>query len=217
MPFLRISLLFIVIGIFLLTACRRPKKAYWENGNLQSELNYDDGKLNGKAIWYHANGEKEQEVYYLNNKLDGPLTRWYANGNIETESFYKDGRLEGKSISYNEKGRKVVEEVYVNDTLNGPYLVFHDGGNPKIEGFYEDGFYTGRWVYYNHLGKIVGVGNFERGAGIQKAWWPNGKLRREINYLNNLKNGEERWFDEKGKLQKKLVFKEGVEIRQHTR
>ncbi len=56
------------------------------------------------------------------------------------------------------------------------------------------------------------MGNFAHGSGQQKAWWPNGNIKREINYQNNLKHGEERWFDENGKLEKVITFNEGAEI-----
>jgi antitoxin component YwqK of YwqJK toxin-antitoxin module len=68
-------------------------------------------------------------------------------------------------------------------------------------------------VYYSPGGDIVGVGNFDKGNGIQKAWWPNGNLKREISYKNNLKNGTEKWYDEEGKLEKVLYFEDGREVR----
>ena len=35
------------------------KKDYWDNGNLKSELCYEDGKLNGPCKWYQMSGKPQ--------------------------------------------------------------------------------------------------------------------------------------------------------------
>jgi antitoxin component YwqK of YwqJK toxin-antitoxin module len=79
----------------------------------------------------------------------------------------------------------------------------------KINGHYERGNYNGRWLYYNLVGDIIGTGNYVKGTGIQKAWYPNGNIMREINYVNNLKHGTEKLFNIDGKLEETLYYKEG--------
>ena len=206
----RITISFTII-LFVISCSNDIRKSYWENGNLKSELRYEDGKLNGKAVWYFENGEKEMEAYYKNNILDGPLIRWYKNGHMETESYYQDGKLEGAAITYEENGNKALEENYKNDTLSGKFYQWYRSGSIRVKGEYINGLYTGRWVYYNN-GNIVGIGNFENGNGIQKAWWPNGQLKREITYKNNLKNGSEKWYNADGELEKVLYFEDGIEV-----
>ena len=71
----------VIINAALIISCSNDTQIkYWDNGNIQSSLTYDDGILNGKSTWYYKNGNKEQEVIYKNNKLEGPLTRWFQNG-----------------------------------------------------------------------------------------------------------------------------------------
>ena len=67
-------------------------------------------------------------------------------------------------------------------------------------------------MYYDETGTVVGTGNFEQGSGTQKAWWPNGEVKRIAPYQKNLKHGEEQWFDEDGKLQRTIIYDQGVEI-----
>jgi antitoxin component YwqK of YwqJK toxin-antitoxin module len=64
-------------------------------------------------------------------------------------------------------------------------------------------------VYYDPFGNVVGVGNYQAGTGVQKAWWPNGKLKREIPYVSNKKHGEERWYDDAGNLERVVVYEDG--------
>ena len=68
----------------------------------------------------------------------------------------------------------------------------------------------GRWIYYNLNGEVVGTGNYVKGSGIQKAWYPNGSIMREINYVNNLKQGAEKWYSPDGELEKVIFYEEGV-------
>ncbi len=144
--------------------------------------------------------------------LDGPLKRWYENGVPETESFYIDGKLNGLAVTYSSFGYKVLEENYRNDTLTGKYYKYYNDGAPQVAGEYLDGLFHGRWIYYSNHGKIVGMGEFDKGSGTQKAWWPDGQIKREVSYVNNLKNGAERWYGPDGKLEKVIYFEDGVEV-----
>ncbi len=201
-----------LIVLLIVSCSTSTKKTYWENGQLKSELTYKDGKLNGRAVWYYENGEKELEAYYKDNILDGKLLRWYENGLQEVESFYKDGKLNGKAVTYNGFGYVVLEENYRNDTLYGTYNKFYDDGAPQVAGGYKDGLFDGRWIYYNNHGKIVGMGEFDHGSGTQKAWWPNGKLKREVTYVHNVKNGAERWYNQDGELEKVVYYEDGEPV-----
>jgi antitoxin component YwqK of YwqJK toxin-antitoxin module len=202
----------VLIIVFLVSCSKSTKKTYWENGQLKSEMSYKDDKLNGVAVWYYENGEKELEAHYKDNVLDGPLLRWYENGLPEVESYYEDGLLQGRAVTYNGFGKLVLEENYRNDTLDGKYYKFYDDGAPQIAGAYADGMFDGRWIYYNNHGKIVGMGEFDHGSGTQKAWWPNGQIKREVTYVNNLKNGAERWYNQDGELEKVVYYEDGEEI-----
>jgi antitoxin component YwqK of YwqJK toxin-antitoxin module len=205
--------LFILSIVVLLVSCNREtKESFWENGNLKSKLAYKKGQLDGPAFWFYENGSKEQEVSYSLNKLNGNQKRWYQNGKLESEATYVDGMLQGNSFLYDQEGNKIIEEHYVNDTLHGKYLKFYPDKTIQIEGEYSKGLFSGSWIYYDLKGDVVGSGNFEKGTGFQKAWWPNGNLKREIFYQKNQKQGEEKWFDENGKLEKINIYENGILI-----
>ena len=46
--------------------------------------------------------------------------------------------------------------------------------------------------------------------GISRSYYPNGKIRTEIEYKNNRKNGVAKSYDENGKLTGKIVYKDDV-------
>ncbi len=196
--------------VVLFSSCSENKKQYWENGNLQSELNYTNGKLNGISTWYFENGRKEQEVFYTYNKLDGPQSRWYPSGTLESRSLYKDGKLEGTALTFDEDGNKATEETYTNDTLDGIFNQWYSSGQLKIHGRYDKGYFTGQWVYHNVYGTVIGVGNYKNGTGTQKAWYPNGALQREISYVRNLKHGAEKIYNMDGLLESVVYYSDGM-------
>lgn len=66
---------------------------YYENGQIESEKNYKDGKLEGKFIDWYKNGQKFIEGNYKDFKPDDKWTFWKKNGKKEEERFYKDNIL----------------------------------------------------------------------------------------------------------------------------
>ena len=48
---------------------RQEHTEWYDNGNLKSEISYENGKINGKAIKYNKEGEITEEKTYLNGKL----------------------------------------------------------------------------------------------------------------------------------------------------
>ena len=77
---------FLLVSMSFFAACNHGvEKAYWENGNLKSELRYVDGKLNGECVWYFTNGQKSLQAIYKDDVLEGHLMRWHANGQIESD------------------------------------------------------------------------------------------------------------------------------------
>ena len=59
----------------MLISCADVRQTHFDDGKLQSELTYKNGKLNGKAVWYFENGFKEQEAFYKDNLLEGTMKK----------------------------------------------------------------------------------------------------------------------------------------------
>ena len=47
------------------------KREYYKNGNIDREVNYKDGKKEGKWTTYYENGQIYEEVNYKDGKEDG--------------------------------------------------------------------------------------------------------------------------------------------------
>ena len=55
---------------------------------------------NGPHTEYYENGQIEQEANYKDGKYDGKQTFWDENGQIESEAVYKDGECISGDCDY---------------------------------------------------------------------------------------------------------------------
>jgi antitoxin component YwqK of YwqJK toxin-antitoxin module len=198
--------------LILLSSCQRTRseQGFHENGNLMYEITFKGSAKHGPSIYYFNDGRKEIEYHYINDVLEGKVTRWYFNGNIEFEEHYAGNELDGPS-RYNFITGKISEEKhYRNGELDGAYKVYWENGVVKISGQHALGYYQGRWEYFNEQGVKVGEANFERGSGKMLAYHQNGRVSREVNYLENEKHGWEITLSESGDTLQQQYYEFGT-------
>ena len=68
-------------------------KLYYENGNLESESNFKDGKQEGLSKLYYENGDLESEGNFKDGKGEGLAKEYYENGYLMAQYYYKDGKI----------------------------------------------------------------------------------------------------------------------------
>jgi len=107
---------------------------YYENGNLQHESWYQNGKLHREDepsfSIYYKNGNIKQQMWYQNGKChreDGPAyISYYKNGNIKNTRWIQNGQFhcidDPAFIEYDENGVKTLEKWYIRDKLSDKKL-----------------------------------------------------------------------------------------------
>lgn len=83
----------------------------------------------------------------------------------------------------------------------------------KIEGAYYNGLFDSTWTYYNINGMKVGDGHYNKGNGYQRAYYPNGKPRLYVPYVNNKRNGYELQYDQNGEIVVKTLYKDDAIVK----
>ena len=91
-------LTFLFSIIISLSSYGETKYSYYENGQIESERDYKDDRLNGKSTFWYKNGQKFSEGNYKDLKPDGKWIFWNRNGQKDEERNYKDGDLVDKTI-----------------------------------------------------------------------------------------------------------------------
>lgn len=69
----------------------------WDvDGQLRFESNVTYGNDIGYETWYHKNGRKWLEGYYIGEQKDGPWKMYYENGQLDVEIIHKNGQIISK-------------------------------------------------------------------------------------------------------------------------
>jgi antitoxin component YwqK of YwqJK toxin-antitoxin module len=137
------------------------------------DIDYVNGKLHGKYIKYHRNGQIQTYLNYVDGKIIGKTYSYYEDGSIETECIYIDGKIEGEYISYCRNYYNIIVGIsnYVNGKLNGKSREYIYSSSKDTNTLTSDCDYVN--------GKRNGVKNI----------YKDGKLYRTITYKDNKKNG----------------------------
>ncbi len=116
-------------------------RAFWEDGKPRLEGGYDDqGRLSGHWLYYFENGVLEREGDYLEGKHTGDWVENWPNGKRRYEGFYHVGLREGLWRTWHENGARESEGEYRNNLREGAWKFWlPQGGEDRAQ----SGLYAG--------------------------------------------------------------------------
>lgn len=126
----------------------------------------------------------EYTEVYEKGVLQGDKTWYDPNGNIMMIESYTDGRIHGEQVTY-----------YPNTVIRS-VITYYKGRITKVE-------------WNNDKGRSIFKEIYENGSGRWRHYYDNGTLHEEGEYLNGLKHGVWRKYNEKGELERKTVYNMG--------
>ncbi len=156
------------------------KSASWdEEGNLLVEIDYKNGKMNGRFFKKLEDG-KEIVYHYKDNQRHGLHTIYYSsddgvNKQRAFEVTFVEGVSEGEAVEYDEKGNKISCTPYVKGLKEGLCQIFDKGRLLMQVSFKKD-----------------------KREGMTREYYPKGTLLGEVGYKDNQKHGEEKGYFEDG-------------------
>ena len=105
---------------------------YYDNGQIKSTANYEDGAIFGQYIEYYDNGQIKKQAIYKNGNFNGPFIEYYYREDMSTvtkeEGNYKAGRKEGLWIKYFRNGKKELE-VNWKSGIEVEWIRYYKNGN----------------------------------------------------------------------------------------
>jgi len=208
MRYLNHILFLIIIGS--LVSCSSVEMEKYPDGTIKSEVQIKKGKKNGLAKYYYSNGKPQLIMNYVDDRLDGLYEKFAFNGLKTETTMYSNGLKNGESKEFDEFGNLKISVFYLNDTIHGEFKEYYSNGQIRVSGHYNHGMYDGKWNYYDAGGMKVGYADFNNGTGKQFALY-NGsnRIKTEVTYVANLKDGDEIWYDIEGNIEKKTTFSKG--------
>lgn len=70
-----------------------PLTEFYHNGGVKARIDYNNGKIHGKAIFYTMDSKPMLEQSYSNGVLDGFSIEYDIDGNVKTKILYSSGKL----------------------------------------------------------------------------------------------------------------------------
>ena len=164
---------------------RAVKHGEWttyEDNQLVSQLNYDNGELHGRCQWFKT--VQGEQLPYISGHFDHgqQFDLWsYHEDSLNIQAFFTNSGFCNR-ISVYEKGI-ASEEFRFNEEQEGRYTMrIFKNGELLFYGLYVDNKRSGEWREYHPTGNTKGYGFFENGVPTSK--WvelvpkPNGKMKK---------------------------------------
>lgn len=201
-------------------------KFYYANGFLSSEGWMRDGKPDGYWKTYYETGGLKSEGNRKDFQLDSIWTFYTEGGLLELTITYADDKKNGEEIFYSEAGNPIEEFTNVNNLRQGEGFFYYESGELYRQVTFVDNLEQGKGFEYAKDGRIITFLNYEKGyirsiekvnrlnkrgqrKGFWVEYWPNGNLKEEGNWTNDVRNGLFKFYKKNGELDKIEVYRGG--------
>ena len=113
---------------------------FTNKGTNQSPVMYSEkGLFNGIGFDNYDNGQLEYESNYKNGKKNGLMKRWYKSGSVHYEKNYNDGEMDGLQELFHKNGQLEMRGNYTDGERDGVFKYYSENGQLKYEKKYKNG------------------------------------------------------------------------------
>ncbi len=143
----------------------------------------------GMEYIFHENGNIKKETMYVHNKRYGECKSFYDNGVLEAFYKYNNDKVCGYAYNYYPDGNMKSQAQWSNGLFNGQVTIYWPNGcTIHVETHYVDG----------------------KRHGFERVFFETDKINYTAFWNNNLQDGIETRYDEKGFTIMKLYWKMGL-------
>ena len=174
---------------------------------MSSEINYQNGELNGSYKTYYPNGNIYEIGQSLDNFYNGPWKSFYKDETIQADYTYNKGYIDGVYKYYDTDGKIYYEYLYRKGEVI-EYKYFDKVGQTLSEGRKKGGEF--QFTGHHANGNIISKGLYDIKGGKEGAWEfysKNGVLTGKGNYSDNKIIGEYVNYHNNGEIQSKSIYK----------
>lgn len=171
----------------------------------------DKKPVTGVVFVMHDNGQLDIEAHYKNGKEHGSNRCWFKNGELNWEYNSIDGKLNGSYKVWYENGKLKLDQNYVMGKEHGTTKVWYENGQLKSEYNFNEGKRVGWQKFYSQSGLTIGVSFLKEGNGDLIFYHENGEKLQETHYEDGLKNGVSKIWYSNGQLSEEIeYFKDAI-------
>jgi antitoxin component YwqK of YwqJK toxin-antitoxin module len=209
-------------------------KFYYPNGVVSSEGIIRAGKPDGFWTSYYVTGVKKSEGKRTNFILDSIWIFYDQVGDTLEKINYLDGKKNGYYYKYRKDALRGVyvysSELFAGDKKEGTAYIYFQNGRVQQTILYNGGRRDGLSKEYDQNGNIIALFEYRndmmisreqinrtdvRGLkqGDWKEFFPNGSIKSERTYKDDLLHGYYREYDDRGKVSLTMLYENGAIVR----
>lgn len=185
-----------------------PYKLYNFYGTVVASGNYNNGSQHGEWNWYYDDGKIRISEGYLNGNRDGTSKHYYKSGQLEDDYFYNYGSKTGTWLSYHENGKLFTSTGYANDLQEGRKEFYSTSGNLQIVRIYKNDVLVG-YTYLDANGKEKEMIPIKNETAKIEAFYDNGKPSRAMTYVNGDLQDDYKAYCYNGQLENHTIYEKG--------
>ena len=203
----------------------------YPNGTISSEGTIKEGKPEGYWKSYYVTGIIKSEGKRTNFLLDSVWVFYDMAGDTTEKISYLYGKKNGYYYKYKREPSTGLyvesKELYAGDKKEGTAYIYFSDGNIKQTIPYNGNKIDGLSKEYDKEGNIITLLEYNNdrlitrerinrtdNSGLKQGTWkeffPNGNIKKEENYKNNLLYGYYREYDSNGKMVLTLLYDNGA-------
>lgn len=128
------------------------------NRSIYAQMNYHQGRLNGKTEYFAPSGRRTGVAYYKDDKLDGQFVLLGENGEPVRIAEFKEGMQHGYVTIYYPSGGVLNQKYFQNDKQEGKDVTLTEDGTLQEISHYRNGLLQGPPTKFDADGKILKTG-----------------------------------------------------------
>jgi antitoxin component YwqK of YwqJK toxin-antitoxin module len=206
----------------------------YPNGTISSEGLIKDGKPEGYWKSYYVTGVLKSEGKRSNHMLDSIWIFFDQTGDTTEKISYLYGKKNGWYYKYKRDPSEGLfiwsQELYAGDQKEGIASIFFPDGSVKQTFTYYDGKKEGLSKEFDNTGSIITLLEYHNDflvsrerinrtdakklkQGPWKEFYPDGKIKVEKTYTDDLLHGYYKEYDEKGNLIMTMLYEKGAIVK----
>ena len=187
-------------------------KSYFTNGNLKSEITYEQGVAKGNANHYYKDGTLRESGNWQVDHWEGGYKYYYESGQLSYDWFYNEnGKRQGEQRYFHANGKKMYEGNWQDGKTEGVLKVYNESGLLVQEKVYNNGKFAEIKEHTNNQHTASNI-KFS-GTGFHTVTNLAGQVEEKGFYVKGkLFDGEKRNYDQDGNLVSVINYKNGVVV-----
>lgn len=193
---------------------RKVTATHYYEGNPKKEMTfYNNEKTEVAKEFYHIDGR----VMGVKGSIpNGEVLEYYMNGKIKSSAYYQSNLLHEEKEFYSDS----VMKSHTKNTWSGrnlidsTYIMYYPNGNKQQE-MKMDSNGNGASSLYYESGELFEKSELKDAYrdGPVTQYHKNGKVMLTGTMIDDMLDGPAKEYDSKGQLVRKVIYKEGEEIK----